>query len=129
MSTTLNESQEKRVYSFYAASLKSAGRYRNRKTALDSTVRQFKISYREAREIIETQTALNLGLDPQEYRTEQAAKRSDKVTEWQRVRDGHIAAGRMTADSTQNPFEVTSRMMAHEAHLARVAAILAAKQN
>jgi len=129
MSTELNESQANRVYSFYASCLKNAGRYRNRKSALDTTVRKFNIPYREAREIIETKTALNLGLDPKEYRTEQAAKRRDKVTEWQRERDSHIAAGRMSADSTANPFSVTHSLKMTEEHLARVAVILAAKQN
>lgn len=127
MSTTLNEAQANRVYSFYSACVNKNSRYRNRKTALDTTVRQFKISYSEAREIIETRTAKNLGVDPARYRAEQAAKRHGKVTAWQKERDAHIASGRMTADSTANPFDVTGRMLAHDAHLARVAVILSGK--
>jgi hypothetical protein len=124
MSTVLTESEQNRVYSFYAASLKSAGRNRNRKTALDSVVKRFGISYKVAREIIETNTAKNLGVDPEQYRKEQVAKRQGKVSEWQRKRDAHIAAGRMSQDSTENPFAVTNRMAMTAAHLARVEAIL-----
>lgn len=127
MSTLLTEPQENRVYSFYASCLKNAGRYRNRKNALDSTVRKFNIPYREARAIIETHTALNLGLDPESYRSEQAEKRQQKVTDWQKERDAHIANGHMAADSTRNPFDVTDSLKWREEHLARVAAILAAK--
>lgn len=120
---TSTTSMENRVYSFYAAKVAKPSSMRNRKTALDTTVRTFGISYQRAREIIETRTAQNLGMNPEEYRRQNEEKRQAKRVAWDTERAALIAEGHMAEESKDNPHSIRSRLIWHAEHCERVAAL------
>lgn len=92
MNTTTDiEARNRRICATYNSLRSKPFKHSNKRghkaDALMQTARTWKMPIREVRDIIETATAVKLGVDPKAYKTEKAVERYNKTTEWQRETD------------------------------------------